>query len=142
MITTYPLHLAAQLSGSSPELVHALFASKSPPSALVKDSLGCTALSYVRFFCFRQKFALEDAIGSHACSLEASERVTNDIPLGCSLLLPIDTINSVATLKAIMWSTADMVELLCMVRVLEQNFALGDAFGSYAGCAPEALPRV
>ena len=35
-----------------------------------------------------------------------------------------------------------MVELLCMVRVLEQNFALGDAFGSYAGCAPEALPRV
>jgi hypothetical protein len=34
---------------------------------------------------FGQGFALEDAIGSHACSLEASMRVTNDIPLGCSL---------------------------------------------------------
>jgi hypothetical protein len=31
---------------------------------------------------FRQKFTLEDAIGSHACSLEASMRVTNGIPLG------------------------------------------------------------
>jgi hypothetical protein len=36
---------------------------------------------------FRRKFPLEDAIGSHACSLEASMRVTNGIPLGCSLLL-------------------------------------------------------
>ena len=36
---------------------------------------------------FRQKFALEDAIGSHACSLEASRRVTNGIPLGCPLFL-------------------------------------------------------
>jgi hypothetical protein len=32
---------------------------------------------------FRQKLTLEDAIGSHACSLEASTRVTNGIPLGC-----------------------------------------------------------
>jgi hypothetical protein len=31
---------------------------------------------------FRQEFALEDGIGSHACSLEASMRVTNGIPLG------------------------------------------------------------
>jgi hypothetical protein len=38
---------------------------------------------------FRQKFTLEDAIGSHACSLEANMRVTNGIPLGCSLLLPV-----------------------------------------------------
>jgi hypothetical protein len=30
---------------------------------------------------FRQDFALEDAIGSHACSLEASSRATNGIPL-------------------------------------------------------------
>ena len=29
--------------------------------------------------------ALEDAIGSHACSLEASMRVTNSIPLECPL---------------------------------------------------------
>jgi thioredoxin reductase (NADPH) len=34
---------------------------------------------------FRQKFTLEDAIGSHACSLEANMRVTNGIPLGSSL---------------------------------------------------------
>jgi hypothetical protein len=34
---------------------------------------------------FRQKFTLEDAIGSYACSREASRRVTNDIPLGCLL---------------------------------------------------------
>jgi hypothetical protein len=34
---------------------------------------------------FRQKFTLEDAIGSHACSLEANMRVANGIPLGSSL---------------------------------------------------------
>jgi hypothetical protein len=49
---------------------------------------------------FRQKFTLEDAIGSHACSLETSMHVTNDIPLGCSLLLPFRTVNCVQTLKA------------------------------------------
>jgi hypothetical protein len=48
---------------------------------------------------FRQKFTLEDAIGSHACSLEASRRVTNDIPLGCPLFLPVHTVNCVQTLK-------------------------------------------
>jgi hypothetical protein len=49
---------------------------------------------------FRQKFTLEDAIGSHACSLEANTRVTNGIPLGCLLMLPVDTVNCVQTLKA------------------------------------------
>jgi hypothetical protein len=34
---------------------------------------------------FRQKFTLDDATGSHACSLEAKVRVTNGIPLGSSL---------------------------------------------------------
>jgi hypothetical protein len=50
---------------------------------------------------FRQKFTLEeDAIGSHACSLlQASRRVTNDIPLGCPLFLPVHTVNCVQTLK-------------------------------------------
>jgi hypothetical protein len=48
---------------------------------------------------FRQKFTLEDAIGSHACSLEANMRVTNGIPLGSSLLLPVCTVNCVQTLK-------------------------------------------
>jgi hypothetical protein len=35
---------------------------------------------------FRQKFTLDDAIGSHACSLQAIRCVTNGIPLGCPLL--------------------------------------------------------
>jgi hypothetical protein len=48
----------------------------------------------------RQKFTLEDAIGSHACSLQANMRVTNGIPLGSSLLLPVCTVNCVRTLKA------------------------------------------
>jgi hypothetical protein len=49
---------------------------------------------------FRQKFTLEDAIGSHACSLEANMRVTNGIPLGSPPLLPVGTVNCVQTLKA------------------------------------------
>jgi hypothetical protein len=48
---------------------------------------------------FRQKFTLEDAIGSHACSLKANRRVTNGIPLGSSLFIPVDTLNCVQTLK-------------------------------------------
>jgi hypothetical protein len=54
----------------------------------------------VRCANFRQQFTLEDAIGSHACSREASRRVTNGIPLGCPPFLPVDTTNSVQTLKA------------------------------------------
>jgi hypothetical protein len=50
----------------------------------------------------RQKFTLEDAIGSHTSSLEASRRVANGIPLGWSLLLPVDTVNCVQTLKVLM----------------------------------------
>jgi hypothetical protein len=49
---------------------------------------------------FRQKFSLEDAIGPHASSLEASRRVTNGIPLGSPLFLPVHTVNCVQTLKA------------------------------------------
>jgi hypothetical protein len=49
---------------------------------------------------FRQKFTLEDAIGPHASSLEASRRVTNGIPLGCPRFLPVYTVNCVQTLKA------------------------------------------
>jgi hypothetical protein len=48
---------------------------------------------------FRQKFPLEDAIGSHACSLDADMRVTNGISLGSSLLLPVHTVICVQTLK-------------------------------------------
>jgi hypothetical protein len=49
---------------------------------------------------FRQGCTLDDAIGSHACTLEANMRVTNGIPLRCPLLLPGHTVNSVQTLKA------------------------------------------
>jgi hypothetical protein len=49
---------------------------------------------------FRHNFLLDqDAIGSHACSLEANMRVTNGIPLGCPLLLPVGTVNRVQTRK-------------------------------------------
>jgi hypothetical protein len=48
---------------------------------------------------FGWKISLEDAIGSHACSLEASMRMANGIPLGWSPLLPVGTEKSVQTLK-------------------------------------------
>jgi hypothetical protein len=51
---------------------------------------------------FRQKFTTEDAIGFPRLLASSScMRVTNGIPLGCSLLLPVDTVNSVQTLKAV-----------------------------------------
>jgi hypothetical protein len=50
---------------------------------------------------FELNFALEDAVGSHTCSLEVSKRVTNRIPLGwCPLLLTARTFYDVTTLKA------------------------------------------
>jgi hypothetical protein len=50
---------------------------------------------------FRQELSLEDAIEFHAFAwLEASMRVTNGIPLGCPLLLPVGAVNYVETLKA------------------------------------------
>jgi hypothetical protein len=48
---------------------------------------------------FRQDFALENAIGSHACSLEANMRVTNGIPLRESTALTVVIINHAETLK-------------------------------------------
>jgi hypothetical protein len=60
----------------------------------------CTVIYSMRHGArFRQKFTLEDAIGSHACSLEANTRVTNGISLGSSLFIPVDTLNCVQTLK-------------------------------------------
>jgi hypothetical protein len=41
-------------------------------------------------------------------------RVTNGIPLGCSLLLPVDTVNSVQTLKAAeVGMTAALLFMIC-----------------------------
>jgi hypothetical protein len=39
--------------------------------------------------------------GCHWIPREANTRVTNGIPLGSSLLLPVDTVNCVQTLKAV-----------------------------------------
>jgi hypothetical protein len=39
-------------------------------------------------------------VPTHARSFQASMRVTNLIPFGCSLLLPVDTVNYIQTLKA------------------------------------------
>jgi hypothetical protein len=52
---------------------------------------------------FRHKCTLEDAIGSHACPLEAAKAgrcVTNGILLGWPLVLPVHTVNCVQTPKA------------------------------------------
>jgi hypothetical protein len=51
--------------------------------------------------CSTESYTLEDAIEFHAFApVEESKRETNGIPLGYSLLLPTDTINSAQTLKA------------------------------------------
>jgi hypothetical protein len=63
----------------------------------------------VRVLFFDRKSTPDDAIGSHACSLDASSqassqasrRVTNGIPLGCPLFLPVHTVNCVQTLKVV-----------------------------------------
>jgi hypothetical protein len=57
-------------------------------AAVTSTSVG--GLGTVRVF--QQKFTLEDAIGSHACSLEALPlRVTNGIPFKSPLLLPVSS---------------------------------------------------
>jgi hypothetical protein len=65
----------------------------------------------------RQKFTLEDAIGPHASSLEASRRVTNGIPLGCPRFLPVHTVKCVQTLK---------VNAMGTVRVFGWDFGRND----------------
>ena len=47
---------------------------------------------------FRHGFALDEAIGSRACSLDSNMRVINSIPLGCQLPLTVSTVTYVATL--------------------------------------------
>jgi hypothetical protein len=46
-------------------------------------------------------------------------RVTNGIPLGCSLLFPVGTVNSVQTLKA----TAALIATLTLTLTLTMNSA-------------------
>jgi hypothetical protein len=61
---------------------------------------------------FRQQFILEDAIG-----FPPSRRVTNGIPLGCLLLLPVDTVNSVQILKVGFRLFSEHERFCCNVRV-------------------------
>jgi hypothetical protein len=71
---------------------------------------------------FRQKVALEDAIDSHACSLEAGMRVNNGIPLGCSHVLPVGNANRVQTLKVQLTLALNyMHERLVLHRDLKSN---------------------
>jgi hypothetical protein len=66
---------------------------------------------WVRFFLF-DRFTPEDAIEFHAFApLEASRRVTNGIPLGCPLFLPVHTVNCVKTLKVLRAETELLAEL-------------------------------
>jgi hypothetical protein len=74
---------------------------------------------------FRQQFTLEDAIGSHhACLLEANTRVTNGIPLGNSLLLPVDTVICVQTLKGFHHSSSVMAS----ATLLTEGFQISGTF--------------
>jgi hypothetical protein len=80
--------------------------------------------SLVRFFFSRQKFTLEDAIGSHACSLEANKRATNGIPLGCPLLLPVGTVNCVQTLKGVfLWANRSLFGAVSLTPLNEKSEA-------------------
>jgi hypothetical protein len=81
---------------TNPELCHADL----PAQFMLELGFYYNHYHEVRFF--STEFTLEDAIGSHACSLEASSRVTNGIPLGCPRFLPVHTVNCVQTLKAFM----------------------------------------
>jgi hypothetical protein len=85
--------------------------SSSPAASLRSSSNHSTS---VRCASFRQRFALEDAIGSHACSLQTSMRVINGIHLGCSLLLLVDAVNLVQTLKVTATQTATLTLALTM----------------------------
>jgi hypothetical protein len=57
-------------------------------------------------------FTLEDAVGSHACSLESRMRVVNGIALGRPLLCLFDNVNSVTPLKGKFYSGDSYIVLL------------------------------
>jgi hypothetical protein len=91
---------------------------------------------------FRQKFTLEDAIGSHTCSPQANMRVTNGILLECPLLLPVGTVNCVQTLKAHL-----VVRSYCVLQMVrwpffEQNFGTRGCYWIPHLLSREVLARV
>jgi hypothetical protein len=80
---------------------------------------------------FRQDFALEDAIGSHACSLEANMRVTDEFlsEVHCSYRLSsVDTVICVQTLKAYVANKKSFAEWQAHSN-FDANSAEGDAPG-------------
>jgi hypothetical protein len=52
---------------------------------------------------FEQNGTLQDAVGSHACWLEASMCVAISMPLGRPLPLTVATMNCIETLKVATW---------------------------------------
>jgi hypothetical protein len=88
---------------------------------------------------FRQKFALEGAIEFHSFApLEANMPVTNGIPLGGSLLLPVGTVNSAQTLKEreLVKSWRDGFGADFLFIAVQLPGYLGDC-GTYAECMAE-----
>jgi hypothetical protein len=75
---------------------------------------------------FRQKSTPEDAIGSQACSLDALACVWPMAFLSglwCSLLLPVDTVNSAQTLKVTTALAATQTLTLTLTLTLHMNSA-------------------
>jgi hypothetical protein len=62
--------------------------------------LAATFLDFAWFSVFRQKFALEDDIGTHTCWFEASERAALHRASRIATFLPFTTVNNATTLKA------------------------------------------
>jgi subtilisin family serine protease len=96
----------------------------------------------VRFFFFRQEFTLEDAIGSHACSFEASRCVTNGIPLGCPLFLPVHTVNCVQTLKVSSSDNTDARSYFSNFGLCSNIFAPGSSITSTWIGSPYAINTI
>jgi hypothetical protein len=66
----------------------------------------------------QHQFTLEDAIGSHACSLDALACVRpNAIPFGVEILLPVGTVHSVQALKAAVGLFATVRTVMIVLRV-------------------------
>jgi hypothetical protein len=88
---TAPTETAPTESATRDDTAATLPCPNNPPH-LISTNHGTVRVS-------RQKCTLKNAIGSHACSLEANGHVTNGIPLGGSLLLQVCTVHRVQTLK-------------------------------------------
>jgi hypothetical protein len=98
---------------------------------------------------FSTEFTPEDAIGAHACSLEANMRATNGIPLGCLLLLPVGTVNCVQTLKGngaggagdVFCYERHVLELLS-ARIVHTHARVGTAEAPQLGCPPPGVTEL